>query len=504
MEGLGVFTVEMYRKIRLACQDGMSQRAAARHFGIDRRTVAKILEYSEPPGYRRGNPVKRPKLDPYTGVIDAILEQDLSAPKKQRHTAKRIFERLRDEHGFFGGYGTVAVYVRSFRRRKQEMFVPLVHLPGHAQADFGEATAILDGVEIKVHFFVMDFPHSDGCFVKAYPAATAEAWADGHVSAFKFFGGVPLSILYDNDRCLVWKILPDGTRLRARLFSGLQSHYLFKDRYGRPGKGNDKGKVEGLVGFARRNFMVPVPRLEILDAFNARLEDQCRERRGDVLRGHKETIGERLERDLAALMPLPAAPFDACDKRSGRVTSQSLVRYCCNDYSVPVSHGFRKVWIRGYVDEVVIGCGTEEIARHKRCWDREDMVFNLVHYLPLLEKKTGALDQAAPMAAANLPGEFAKMRRLLEAHLGGRNGRREFVQILRLLENFEMDVLAAAVGKALKIGAIGRDAVKHLVLCHMEKRPPKLDLDVYPYLPRAQVRTTSPAAYTELVGGPGA
>ena len=128
--------------------------------------------------------------------------------------------------------------------------MPLIHPPGHGQADFGEARAVIGGVARKAHFFVFDLPHSDACYVRAYPAATAEAWIDGHVHAFAFFGGVPQSVLYDNDRCLVSRILADGTRRRARLFNGFLSHYLVRDRYGRPGKGNDKGAVEGLVGFS--------------------------------------------------------------------------------------------------------------------------------------------------------------------------------------------------------------------------------------------------------------
>ena len=199
---------------------------------------------------------------------------------------------------------------------------------------------MIGGVARKAHFFVFDLPHSDACYVRAYPAATAEAWIDGHVHAFAFFGGVPRSVLYDNDRCLVSRILADGTRRRARLFGGFLSHYLVRDRYGRPGKGNDKGAVEGLVGFARRNFMVPLPRFAGWDAFNRRLEEQCRRRQGDILRGHRETIGERLVRDLEAMAAPPAAPFEACAQAPGRVSSQSLVRYETNDYSVPVAYVF--------------------------------------------------------------------------------------------------------------------------------------------------------------------
>ena len=241
--------------------------------------------HSEPPGYRRRQPPKRPKLAPFTDIIDGILEEDRTVHRKQRHTAKRIF----------------------------------------------------------------------------------------------VFGGVPQSILYDNDKCLVSRILPDGTRQRTRSFSGLQSHCLFEDRYGRPGKGNDKGNVEGVVGYARRNFMVPRPRFASWDTFNAQLEEQCRNRQGKVVRGHRETIGERARRDCEALMVLPPAPFDACDRQGTRVSSLSLVRYRTNDYSVPVAYGHREVWIRGDVHEVVIGCGGGIIARHPRSYERDDMVFDPIH-----------------------------------------------------------------------------------------------------------------------------
>ena len=490
--------MDLYRKVRLACAEGMSQREAARQFNISRDSVRKMLAFSVPPGYRRKAAVKRPKLDAFTGVIDAWLEGDREVHRKQRHTAKRVFERLRDEHGFTGGYTIVKDYVREHERRGREMFVPLAHPPGHAQADFGEAVVIIGGVEQKAHFFVMDLPHSDACFVRAYQAATSEAWVDGHVHAFAFLGKVPASILYDNDRCLVSKILPDGTRQRATLFSGFLSHYLFRDRYGRPGKGNDKGNVEGLVGYSRRNFMVPIPRFATWQEFNAYLDDRCRKRQTDVLRGQSETIGARLARDLVAMADLSAAPFDACDQTGGRVSSQALVRYKTNDYSVPVDFGHRDVWIRGYVDAVVIGSGGEIIARHPRCYDRENMVFDPVHYLPLIEKKINALDQAAPLAEWDLPPEFATLRRLMEARRI-KAGRREYVQVLRLLETFGIEDLHAAVKKALQLGAIGFDAVKHLVLCHVEKRPPRLDLDVYPYLPRATVGTTSAASYMCLM-----
>jgi hypothetical protein len=317
---------------------------------------------------------------------------------------------------------------------------------------------------------------------------------------------VPRSILYDNTTLAVARILGDGSRQRTRIFNELQSHYLFADRFGRPGKGNDKGKVEGLIGLARRNFMVPIPRFESFEALNAHLEARCRDRLAARLRGHGETIGERLERDLRTFLSLPPSPYDACDKRPGRVSSLCLVRYRGNDYSVPVAYGHREVLIRGFVHEVVISCGAEVIARHRRSYEHEDLVFDPLHYLPLIERKIGALDQAAPLKGWELPEAFATLRRLMEARMGPRNhgaaGKREYVQVLRLMETFRPNEVEAGVRDALRLGAIGFDAIKHLVLCRIERRPPRLDLDVYPYLPRARVATTSARAYMSLLAGP--
>ena len=495
-----MYIVDMYLRVRRACLvEGMSIREASRVFGLHRDTVRKMLSHPVPPGYRRKRPPHRPKLEPYTGVIDRILEDDLSAPKKQRHTAKRIFERLKKEHGFDGGYTIVKDYVRERRRVVREMFVPLEHPPGHAQCDFGQAWAFIGGKKRRVHYFVMSLPHSDGIFIKAYPAETTEAFCDGHVSAFAFLGGVPQSILYDNSKIAVAKILGGGRRKRTSTFTELQSHYLFSDRFGRVGKGNDKGSVEGMVGYGRRNFLVPIPRADSFDELNAHLESECLERMDARLRGHTESIGERMERDLGALLALPAVPYDASDKHATRVSSQSLVRYRTNDYSVPVAFGHRDVLVRGYVDEVVISCGTEVIARHRRSYEHDDFVFNPLHYLALLEQKTGALDQAAPLAGWDLPEEYGRLRRLQESRMG-RPGKREFVRVLRLLETFPADEVHAAVQDAISRGATGYDAVKHLLLCRIEGRPPRLDLDLHPHLPSVSVSTTSAQDYMKLLG----
>jgi transposase len=496
-----MFKVELYGRVRRAVLvEGRSQRAVAVEFGVSRDSVRKMLRYSVPPGYRRQQPVRRPRLGPWIGVIDAILEDDRQRPAKQRHTAKRILDRLREEHGFSGGYTIVKDYVRTATLRGREMFVPLMHPAGEAQVDFGEALVVIAGVEQKAHYLVMDLPHSDDCFVVAFPAETTEAFLEGHVRAFAYFGGVPTRILYDNTKIAVLKILGGTERQRTRAFSELLSHYLFSDKFGRPAKGNDKGKVEGLVGYARRNFMVPVPRYPSWEAFNAHLEQQCLRRRERRLRGHTETIGERFERDRASLLPLPIAPYEACEKVAARVSSLALVRYRGNDYSVPTRHGHLQVLVRGYVHEVTIACASEVIARHPRSYERETVIFDPLHYLALLEQKTRALDQAAPLASWDLPPCFAILRRLLEARLN-KHASREYVQVLRLLETFSIEELTLAIEDALQLGTIGFDAVKHLLLCRIERRPPRLDMQNYPHLPMAEVRTTQASDYMALLEG---
>ena len=228
--------MELYAEVRRSVYvEGLSERAAARRFGLARETVRKMLRYRLPPGYRRAQPIRRPKLDAFTGIIDQILREDQHRPKKQCHTAKRIGERYRAEYAFTGGATIVTAYVREQRLGGQEMFVPLAHPPGDAQADFGEALVVIAGVECKAHYLGVDLPHSDDAFVKAFPAETTEAFCDGHTAAFRYFGGVPRRIVYDNTKLAVARILGDGTRQRTQVFSELQSHSLCDARFGRPG-----------------------------------------------------------------------------------------------------------------------------------------------------------------------------------------------------------------------------------------------------------------------------
>ena len=366
---------------------------------------------------------------------------------------------------------------------------------------FGEADAIIDGQQVRHHYFCMDLPHSDAPFFKTYPGEVAEAFCDGHVEAFAFFGGVPQSILYDNTKLAVAKILGDGTRSRSQMFSALQSHYLFEDKFGRPGKGNDKGKVEGLVGYVRRHFMVPLPVAPDFDPLNVGFRESCVARQAAVLRGQTLSIGERLKADVAAFMPLPAVPFDPCHIVTGRASSMSLVRYRTNDYSVPTAYAHQDVVIKGYVERVDIICRGERVASHRRSYGREDFIADPLHYLALIERKPRSLDQAAPLDGWVWSKDMLRLRRLMEAR-GGKEGKREFIGVLRLCEAHRQADVEWAVTRALDMGAISFDAVKMIVLAKLERRPVRLDMSLYPYLPRATVAATDPASYMQLLSAP--
>src|SRR5688572_8633924 len=244
---------------RRVLADGLSGRAACREYKIHWKTPRKILDHPEPPGYRRTKPRRPSILEPLLPVVHQILQDDKKAPKKQRHTAQRVFERLRAEHGYQGGLTTVKDAVRAWRKRTAEVFVPLAHPPGEAQADFGQAEVTLDGKGTTVAVFVMTLPYSDAIFTCAFPRECTEAFLEGHVRAFAFFGGVPRRISYDNSKIAVARITGSRERKVTDAFLRLKSHHLFEAHFCLVRRPNERGHVETLVGYTRRSFLVPVP-----------------------------------------------------------------------------------------------------------------------------------------------------------------------------------------------------------------------------------------------------
>jgi transposase len=482
--------------------EGLSKREACREYRVGWRTLEKMLALPEPPGYRRRGPRPRPVLGPFAGVIEEILagDADPSTPRKQRHTAKRIFERLRDEHGYVGSEVTVRRFVAGHHRTRGEVFVPLSQPPGEAQFDFGEATVEIAGVRVKAAFAVMTLPYSDAFFVSAYPRECTETFQAGHVAAFGFFGGVPTKTAYDNTSIAVAKVIGPSERALTREFLRLESYYLFTHRFCRVARGNEKGHVENLVGYARRNFMVPVPAFGSFTELNAHLAACCDADLDRRVRGNPDTKRERLEVDRAAMLASPVAAFEPARVEARRVNSLSLVRFDRNDYSVPTAHAHHDVTVTGGVEDIRVSVGPQMVATHQRQWGKEITSYDPRHYLALLERKPGALDAARPLEQWRLPDCFGLLRRRLEADLGssGSAGTREFIKVLRLMEHASLTELTAAVQVALAIGATSADAVA-LIASHRRERPVGLfSLDGHPHLKAVAVEAPDLSAYRVL------
>ncbi len=419
----------------------ISKREACRQYQIHWLTLKKILAHEEPPGYRRTRPPRRPKIDPVRPVIQAILDADQSAPKKQRHTAHRIWQRLRDEYAFPGGYG------------------------------------------------------------QAFPRECTEVFLEGHARAFTFFGGVPRRIAYDNTKTAVAKITGSRERQVTREFLRLQSHYLFAPHFCLVRRPNEKGHVERLLDYARSNFLVPVPAVDSLEELNARLAEQCRRDLDRPVRGKPGTVGTLLAEDRAAFLPLPPRPVEARRVTQATADGQSLVRFDTNSYSVPTRYARRRLTIVATVAEVRVIHEDRLVARHPRCWDRAQYRFDPVHYLALLERKPGGLDYARPLEHWGLPDCFGLLRRRLEATDPTGRGTRALIRVLRLLETCTLPQVTDAVAHALAIDVIDPDSIR-VILDHRADRPVELfTLDGRPHLRAVRVAPTDVAAYGALLPG---
>jgi transposase len=500
---------EVFKEMERWCEirrrvlvEGVSKREILRETGLHWRTLEKILAHSKPPGYRMKKTRPKPKLGPFLPRIEEILREDQeeSIPKKQRHTAKRIYERIRAE-GYQGGYSVVQEAVKALRERNREVFVPLSHRPGEAQVDFGYALVRVAGVLRKVAFFVMTLPYSDAMFVMAFERECTETFWEGHVRAFSFFGGVPTRITYDNTTVAVANILGAHKRKLTDGFLQLQSHYLFDHHFCRVRRANEKGVVESCVKYIRLNYFVPVPQVKELAELNEALLRQCREDLNRRVRGKEGTKGVLLEGDREAFLPLPVSPFDTCRKVSTQANSLSLVRFDGNDYSVPVRYAHHPIVAKGYVDRVVLCYHRKVVATHKRIWEKENLSFDPIHYLALLERKPGALEHARPLENWDLPPCFGVLRRRLEQEREGGDGTREYIRVLRLLEKHSLRRLGRAVERALRVHGYSRDAVAQFLYGEEVSPVSRFRLDGRDHLKRVRVEMPQLPAYQSLLSG---
>jgi transposase len=481
---------------RAVLVEGISKRQACRRFGIHWDTLERILAHGSPPGYRRVSKAQQPVIGPWLGRLGELLDANRSLPRKQRYTVKRMWHTLRAE-GFGGGYSTVKDAVRELRdQAPKEVFMPLTQPPGEAQVDFGHALARMNGSLVKVAFFVMSLVHSDAMFVMAFPRECTEAFLEAHVRAFRFFGFIPRRISYDNTKVAVGRILGAHLRKLTAAFGRLVGHYLFEPHFCRVRRANEKGVVEAAVRYARQNFLVPVPDVRDFEELNAHLLACCQSDLDRRLWGKALSKRQLLAEDQVAGLELPRESFDARRMVSTTATSEALVRFDTNDYSVPVEHAHKTVVLRASTTKVFLYRDDEEIARHERCWQRQKQLFDPLHYLSLLGRKPGSLDHARPFAGWELPEDFGLLRRRLESHRA--DGTREYIRVLLLLREYPLGRLAIAIRHALRWGAPTADAIKQLLIPADRPESRTFRLDGREHLAGVKVAMTDLSAYGRL------
>jgi transposase len=495
-----MLTVDEYYEIRrLVKREGLSQREVARRLGRSRKTVRKALRHSEPPGYRRSQEPLRPMVDSVRGIIDAWLEDDKRRHRKQRHTGKRIWERLVEEYAFTGSYSAVKRYVAYRLSRSGEVFIPLEFGPGEeAQFDWGEADAVINGVERRVFLFCVRSCYSGACFVRGYETEKQEAFLDGHVRAFEFFGGVPRRGCYDNLKTAVIAVGKGQERVLTDRFRDLRSHYVFDVRFCNVARGNEKGHVENLVKHVQRTFMTPVPACADLGELNGHLDRMCLkelERKG--VRSEM-TRGELLAEERAAMLPLPRVRFDACVRRSTIVGKDSLVQFDGNYYSVPVEHAHHPCLVRGFVDRVEVCVAERTVAVHGRSWEKGEYLTDWRHYVPMLRTKPGALSNGRPFRGEPWGEAFTRMELGLEERYGG-EGARQYVRILLLFTRHPEGQVKWAVKRCVRRGVFSYDAVCSTLNYEPPRRIGALDLSRRPELARVGSGTRPAKTYDALL-----
>lgn len=407
-----VVTVDIYKEIRRLRLDGVSQRQIAAQLHISRNTVKKYWDGDAVPWerkeYNRAASVLTPEV---ISFVRSCLEEDAHCrSRKQHHTAKRIYDRLVDERGFTGGETTVRRLVSQLKEKTQEPFVPLAFPAGDAmQIDWGEATVCIGGNKLVVNLFCARLCYSDAPMVLAYRRQNEESFLDALVRVFEYFGGGPRRVIFDNGRVAV----KDGFGAHARKQAGytaLAAHYGFEAIFCNPASGNEKGLVEGLVGYIRRNVCVPIPKAETLEQLNEMLLDKCRKYLKHQIRGKEADVGTLLQKDQLHLYPLPGYAFAPCKRAVGRVDRFSTVRYDTNNYSVPVEYCGREVSVKAGPEWLSIYYEGRCIAQHRRCLEKKQNIYVLEHYLPLLERKGRSIFYAKPVQQ-NLPNYFLQWLR---------------------------------------------------------------------------------------------
>lgn len=479
--------MEQFERIRRDhAHEGLSIRALAKHHGVHRRAVRQALESAVPPAKRPPASRPAPKLGALRVVIDQWLEADREAPRKQRHTARRIWQRLVEEYGADVSERQVCRYVR--RRRRElgevgEVFVPLATDAGvEAEVDWGQATVLLRGVLVEVHLFLMRACFSGASFVAAFEAETQQAFLEAHVAAFEFFGGVFDLVRYDNLKAAVVRVMRGRRRVESDRFVALRSHYRFDSSFCLSGErgAHEKGGVEGDVGRFRRRHLVPVPEVSSIEELNARLEEACWKDLGRTITGRSETVGQLLDRERLILNTRPREPHPTWEEATPRVDSKALATVRCNRYSVPAALAGLRIRARVGAREISFWHDGKLVASHERLAGKHQISAQLDHYLDLLQRKPGALARSLALRQERDHGDWPACFDALWTRIQERSGRqdaaRQMVDVLMLCREHGPEPVELAVRGALAAGAHDGRAVA--VLVNRTTRPQAAALEI--------------------------
>ena len=469
--------------------EGWSIRKISRNLVVARQTVRKALESSEIPKYILSKAKPSPVLDSYKEIILEWLKQDETAPKKQRHTARRIYHRLVDEYNFTGSESSIRRFVRLAKDQQKELHVPLSADWGEqAQVDWGRAKVYLNGKEREVSLFCLRLKASLVPFVWASPTEKLEAFLEGHKRAFEWLGGIPENLVYDNPKTAVTKILKGPHREEHVVFSSLRAHYLYDSEFCNPAKGNEKGTVENLVKYVRLNAMVPVPHVDSLEELNENLLNWCEKQR--------QLRIKEWEQEKQALRPLPTVPFKCAKTKIVSSSNLLLFEFDRNHYSVPAKYAMKPLRIEAYVDRIEVFNSANLVAVHERCYSQREKIMELEHYLPILKIKPRAVKNA--LVVRKLPKVYQTLRTLLCNK--NSEGYKEFAKILLLNQEFSFEEVLLAVEESLTIGSPNLGTIKYLLVSKYTNK--SSGSNIVPHLNHgAEVPVDNPAKFDCLLGG---
>lgn len=441
-----------YLEIRRAHAAGESIRSIAARLGHCHKSVGRAVRSltGAPPPYTRTKPVGYPRLGPFVAIIEQILRDDESAPRKQRHHAKRIYERLKAEHGYEGSYYPVRRYVASLGQSGRETFMRLDHAPGRRmEFDFGQVQVDYPGGRRTTDVLSGVWTYSNCPFLIALPSQRTESILEGMSRAFEFFACVPREVWWDNPRAVATEILRGRDRTLNPAYAALASHYRFDPLFCMPAKGQEKSDVERSVFALERRACTPVPRADDLADLNRQLIRFCGGERSRTVAHQAKTIGENFESDKAQALPLAAHRFDACIKRTALVDKYQTATFETNRYSVPHTSAFAKVTVKAYVDRVAIVHGGAVVAEHRRGYGRHESFIDPLHFVASLERKPAWLDHVPAMRDWKLPESFGRLRTALKDQLGPRTGERHYIRVLQLLMRHPTMRIDRAIGMLL-------------------------------------------------------